>query len=207
MKLLDKPCIELPEEVDTECVDLCNLLNRLPGVETRESCCGHCKQPFMVFFKCSDLRTLTRLGRALDRRYSDGGNFEIVLDTCDTHPKNCFRLRSRVVFETNFIMKTSVESLITNIGYWFSDGFDEYFDTDNGHDTSTLVCENKSGWTTIIEAQLVKRLGISPETAEASWVDVGHGDWRWVPYNVGMIKCMEPSWSLDNLKKLLKDGE
>ncbi len=204
MKLLDKPCVVLPEDIDEECVELCNLLNRLPGVETRESCCGHCKQHYMIFFKCSDLRTLTRLGRALDRRYSDG-IFEIVLDTCDFHPKNCFWLRSRVVFETNFIMKTSVKSLITNIGYWFSDEFDNYFDTDNGHDTSSLVCENKSDWTTIEEAQLVERLGISPETADASWVDVGDRGWIWVPYNIGNIKNSVPCWTLDNLKKLLKN--
>ena len=42
----------LPAGVDAECVALCNALNRLPGVRTTESCCGHGKSEYHVFFRC-----------------------------------------------------------------------------------------------------------------------------------------------------------
>ena len=130
MKLLDKPCISLPKfGMDAPCVELCDFLNRLPGLETSESCCGHCKTPYHLFFRCDSLDTLTRLGRAVDRRYSDG-NWEIVLDSGDTHPKNRFWMRSLKPFNNFFDMDKSVKELIENIQYWFDNKFDKYFDSD-----------------------------------------------------------------------------
>lgn len=176
MKLLEKPCITLPDDVDSECVDLCNVLNRLPGVETRESCCGHCKQPYNVFFKCSDLRTLTRLGRIVDRRYSDG-NFEIVLDSCDSHPKNCFWLRSRVIFETFGEMMNSVHILVSNIDYWFSNDFDEHFDTDNRHETLSKICRDKTeyahnlNYTDLEDGKRLLEVGLPEDTCDMWWAE------------------------------------
>lgn len=133
MKLLDEPCIQLPKfGMDAPCVDLCILLNRLPGVKTSESCCGHCKYPYQVFFCCDNLDTLTRLGRVVDRRYSDG-NWEIVVDSGDAHPKNRFWLRSLKPFNDFFEMNESVNGLIENVEYWFNNEFDKYFDSDGEH--------------------------------------------------------------------------
>ena len=127
MKINDKPCITLPDSMDAECIGLCTLLNRLPGVETYESCCGHLQNPYWVFFNCNDLRTVTRLGRAVSKNYSDG-KWEIVVDSCDTHPSNCFWLRSKTLFEDFTSMMLSVNSLMDNIVYWFKDEFDKHFD-------------------------------------------------------------------------------
>lgn len=128
MKLLDKPRIQLPEDVDAECVDICNLLNRLPGTETDESCQGHGKHPFWVFFSCTDIDTISRLGRAVFNTYSDG-KWEIVVDSTDTDPRGRFWLRSTVISPS----KESLQGLIENIEYWFQDRFDEHFKKDRKH--------------------------------------------------------------------------
>lgn len=119
----------LPDDVDEACVDLCNLLNRLPGVETSESCCGHGKDVYSIWFRCDDVGTLSRLGRCCERNYSDG-NFEIVVDSCDTDPYGLFWLRSKKILvdadgDEDY---GSVYRLAANITYWVDDKFDEYFE-------------------------------------------------------------------------------
>ena len=41
--------------------------------------------PYWIFFKCYDIGVLSRLGRCVERNYSDG-NWEIVVDSCDVDP-------------------------------------------------------------------------------------------------------------------------
>ena len=127
MKLRDKPCIELPEDVDAHCVSLCNLLNRIPELQTIESCCGHFKNPYMVFFICNDLRVLRRLARVADRNYSDG-KWVIELCNSDRQPKNVFLLRTHESFKDEKEMTESYYGLLYSIYHWFSDEFDTYFD-------------------------------------------------------------------------------
>ena len=119
---------ELPADMDSECVSLCYTLNRFPGVETTESCSGHGERPFYIWFRCDNIDTLSRLGRAVDKRYSDG-NWEIVLDSCDNAPRGCFWLRSKSVLSNDELLK-SINRLDTDIIYWFQDKFDEYFKGD-----------------------------------------------------------------------------
>lgn len=38
------------EEFDKECIELCKTLNTMDGLNTTESCCGHLKNKFMIFF-------------------------------------------------------------------------------------------------------------------------------------------------------------
>ena len=141
MKILDKPAIDLTTvtgEVDKECVDLCNTLNRLPGLYTFECYCGHGKWPYSIFFHCNNIKTLSRLGRALSRNYSDG-RWEIVLDSTDTSPMGVFWLRSREILPDDKLMK-SVNKMIENILYWFDDRFDEHFDNN-----ADPICNNIAG--------------------------------------------------------------
>lgn len=210
MKRLEKPIIKLPYDTDEECVDLCNLLNTLPGLETIESCCGHCRELYMVFFRCDNLDTLTRLGRAVDKRYSDY-NFEIVLDTCDSNPKNRFWLRSRIVFETPSSMKNSVRSLINNIGYWFSDVFDDYFDSD-GEISDCTEQERTLSWTTVKESQRLLACGLSPETADATYVfsPIWTPHWDFVPTITSPDdECDDantlPCWTIGKLINILRN--
>jgi hypothetical protein len=123
MKLKDLSEIpQLPGDMDIECIALCHMLNRLPGIKTMESCCGHGKDIYSVWFNCNNIETLSRLGRCIEKNYSDG-NWEIVVDSCDTNPFGLFWLRSKNILTD----LTSVLKLIENIIYWFDDKFDEYF--------------------------------------------------------------------------------
>ena len=127
MKLIDPNKLSpLPFDMDKECIELCNILNILPGVTTFESCCGHCKHQYYIWFFCNSIDTLSRLGRATERNYSDG-MWEVVVDSTDTSPYGVFWLRSKETFTTPEEMMESVARLIENIKYWFKDEFDTYF--------------------------------------------------------------------------------
>ena len=125
MKLKENEII-FPDDMDRECVDLCGLLNRLPGVKTFESCCGHCEYRYNIWFFCDNVDVLSRLGRVTECNYSDG-NWEVVVDSTDTHPYGVFCLRSKEPFESYGEMSESMDHLIHNILYWFGDEFDDYF--------------------------------------------------------------------------------
>ena len=127
MKLIDPNELSpLPFDMDDECIELCNLLNTLPGVTTFESCCGHLRYPYYIWFFCNSIETISRLGRAVAINYSDG-NWEIAVDSTDTSPYGVFWLRTKERFKTDEEMSISVSHLIENIKYWFKDEFDTYF--------------------------------------------------------------------------------
>ena len=74
------------DNMDTECIPLCNALNCLPGVDTISSCCGHGIDPFSIYFKCDSKLSLRFLGRCIDRRYWQyGANWRIELDNSDVN--------------------------------------------------------------------------------------------------------------------------
>ena len=127
----------MPSDIDEQCVDLCNLLNRLPFVETIESCAGHSEHPYWVFFKCVDIGVLSRLGRSVERNYSDG-NWEIIVDSCDIDPYGMFWLRTKSILK-NDQLNESLKHLIENIEYWFNDAFDNVNKTQTSYDAQNRV--------------------------------------------------------------------
>lgn len=118
--------IEFPTDMDKECVDLCNKLNSLSNVETTESCCGHCREPYMVFFDCNDFVRLGKLYRCVNRNYSDG-KWRIECCCGDVNPCYGFMLRSHEPFKSTEEMMESVNALIDNIDYWEQEQFNDYF--------------------------------------------------------------------------------
>lgn len=112
--------------MDFECVSLCMKLNELPGVETTESCCGHYKETYKIFFNCEDFISLAILTRCTDKRYSDG-NWEIVCSGSDNHPLYGFLLRSTCVFHSLDELNESLKGLMENIDYWGDEKFILYF--------------------------------------------------------------------------------
>ena len=61
---------EPPADMDPECITLCAALNKLPGIQTFESCCGHKNDPkkndmfkhnFWVFFLANSLEARAML--------------------------------------------------------------------------------------------------------------------------------------------------
>lgn len=119
------PC---PPDMDEQCIELYYLLNSLPDTNTFESCCGHEREVYMMFFRCFNIGVLSRLGRAVERNYSDG-NWEIVVDSVDGDPCGCFWLRTKCILKKDELDK-SIGQLIDNIKYWFNDEFDNYFSID-----------------------------------------------------------------------------
>lgn len=58
---MNTPSWAPPADMDPECVALCVALNGLPGIQTIESCSGHGKDPFRVWFIARDLEVLPAL--------------------------------------------------------------------------------------------------------------------------------------------------
>ena len=52
---------EAPGDIDSECKELCELLNMIPGIQTIGSCCGHNKKPFSISFDADSLEVLGML--------------------------------------------------------------------------------------------------------------------------------------------------
>lgn len=55
--------------MDLECMALCDALNALPGITTFESCCGHGKRPFQVWFFAQTVQSIAPILQALDRSW------------------------------------------------------------------------------------------------------------------------------------------
>lgn len=117
--------LKYPSDMDEQCIELYYLLNSLPDTKTYESCCGHEKEPYLMFFTCDNIEVLSRLGRAVGRNYSDG-NWSIIVDTTDTHPYGQFCLKTNKVLNKEELNE-SLKGLIESINHWFNDMFDEYF--------------------------------------------------------------------------------
>ena len=113
--------------MDKECIPLCDALNSLPGVETTSSCCGHCKNDFMIFFNCNDSYSLAVIARAFNRRYS--GTFlewKIEVETHDNGRYDYF-MHSVKPYPNESEMKTDVGQLIENLETWKAEKYKEYF--------------------------------------------------------------------------------
>ena len=44
--------------MDPECIPICEAINRIPGLETLESCCGHKEKLFRVWFQVDGQESL-----------------------------------------------------------------------------------------------------------------------------------------------------
>lgn len=137
MKLKDKSEIPvLPDSMDYECIELCDLLNRLPDTETFESCCGHFKYRYNVFFHCYNLEVLSRLGMAVSR-----GRWEIVVDHTDTEPFGCFWLRSKEKFVGQEEMDDALNDLMNSIIFFFTDErYDNGYFADPTKESKVVEC-------------------------------------------------------------------
>ena len=114
------------EDFDEECIELCRTLNNLEGLKTTESCCGHLRDRFMIFFQCNNFSTLAKISRSVDKNYSDG-KWELLVEGSDKKPCCGFWLRSKEPFKTEEEMNESVKRLIENLLYWSDPKFNDYF--------------------------------------------------------------------------------
>lgn len=123
--------MELPKDIDKECLLLCEELNKLDGVETTESCCGHLKSPYNIFICCKSFTSLAIIARAIDERYC-GTKYvwKLVVETSDDKPCFNFMLTSEIAYNTIEQMGEDVSKICENINYWKTN-FYEYFDKNN----------------------------------------------------------------------------
>ena len=128
---------EYDDGMDKEVIDLCNVMNALPGIETTDSCCGHSASPFNIFFNVtsSDDKGLFFLTRCVDRRYWKYGylwNIELsVGDQYDTIFPITYLLNSGpIVGEDAY---EQAKDLIENMNHHLNiTAFMKYFDLDTG---------------------------------------------------------------------------
>lgn len=130
------------DKLDKECVSLVNMLNTIDGIATTESCCGHLKAPFRIFFVSDSFSAIGMLYRCVDKRYSDG-NWKIEVCCSDINPTNGFLLTSVKIFETENEMMTSVNNLINNITYWNGIQFKDYFKEMKSIDDLKIIKQDK----------------------------------------------------------------
>ncbi len=77
----------LPDDIDPECRALCEALNRLPGIRTTESCCGHGESPFRIWFMADSLDALPRVAYWFDGCHSGEYDWRIIASTdCGMSP-------------------------------------------------------------------------------------------------------------------------
>jgi hypothetical protein len=109
--------------MDEDCLDLCNAMNALPGIETTESCCGHggLGSPFRIWFKVKkdEQDGLFFLTRCVDRRYWKYGYlWKIELCVGDmfdgTLPISYILSSGPIVGEDAYMQ---AESLVENLNY------------------------------------------------------------------------------------------
>jgi hypothetical protein len=48
-------------KMDTECLQLCDAMNLVPGIETVLSCCGHGEHPYRIWFVAESIDALSEL--------------------------------------------------------------------------------------------------------------------------------------------------
>lgn len=78
---------KVPADIDPECVAICEAMNRMPGIRTIESCCGHGRHSFNVYFKSDSLEALPDLLYWFDVCHSGFGGWRVTVRTdCAASP-------------------------------------------------------------------------------------------------------------------------
>ena len=113
--------------MDKECIQICDVLNSISDVHTIESCCGHCKDRFMVFFTCDNPHSLAIIARVFDRRYIGTSQpWYIELQTKDSGAYDYF-IHSETKYDSEEVMMKDINHIIENIKYWRDDKFASHF--------------------------------------------------------------------------------
>jgi len=123
------------EYMDKECIPICDMINSLPGLKTFESCCGHGKESFCIYFHVYSEITdkgLFILTRCVDNRYwKYGGDWKIELYIGDSLFENKYLPIGYILHSGNVIGEKAyrqANDLIENIKYHLNhEGFIELF--------------------------------------------------------------------------------
>ena len=122
--------MEYDKYMDEDCIGLCDAMNELDGCETFDSCCGHNKKPYSIFFNCDNCYSLAVLARSIDRRYLPSDiQWTIILETLENSDREqyCYEIRSNFVYKDDKFLKNDINAIIKNIRYWSSHEFYKHF--------------------------------------------------------------------------------
>lgn len=72
---------EPPAGMDPEVISLCRAMNTFPGIVTTESCCGHGKRPFRIWFLAETVEALPALLWCLDACHSGLHGWSVRVST------------------------------------------------------------------------------------------------------------------------------
>lgn len=113
--------------MDKECIPICDALNSIPDVHTVGSCCGHCKNRFMIFLTCNNSHSLAIIAQVFNRRYIGTSQpWYIELQAKDSGAYNYF-IHSETKYGSEEVMVKDVNQIIENIKYWCDDKFASHF--------------------------------------------------------------------------------
>lgn len=90
-----------PNEMDEECIALCNAINKIPGLRTTSSCCGHGKELFRIWFDVDNLKCLPILLYYCDPCHVGFRWNCLVTTDCGMSPVS-FRLESKSMGEQSY---------------------------------------------------------------------------------------------------------
>lgn len=116
--------------MDKECIEICNALNRLSGVETQEGCCGHYKEPYRIWFKSANIYSLGIIARTFDRRYSGTNKvyyIKVITNDAGEPPMYDYMIESESAYSNELEMKEDINAILGNLNYWQDSRFDTYF--------------------------------------------------------------------------------
>jgi len=72
---------EPPADMDPECIDLCTAMNGWGAIRTTDSCCGHGKNPYRVFFMSESLEDLPPLLYYFDACHTGCPGWRVIVYT------------------------------------------------------------------------------------------------------------------------------
>jgi hypothetical protein len=78
----------MPSDImDQECINICNAINKLSGLYTIDSCCGHGKIEYRIWFKATSLEVLPPLLYYFDICHCGFADWKVIVETdCGMSP-------------------------------------------------------------------------------------------------------------------------
>lgn len=113
--------------MDKECIEICDALNNLTGVYTTESCCGHCKDKFMIFLNCNNEYSLSVIARVFDKRYIGTSQLWKVELISKDNGGYSYYIHSDNKYSSYELMTNDINILIRNIKHWSGERYKSYF--------------------------------------------------------------------------------
>ena len=100
--------------IDKECVGLIKAMNKMPGICTFESCCGHGNQPFRIWFFAESLKVLPDLLYWFDGCHCGVYGWEVIASTdCSRAPVR-FRVESEAIGRQAYEEAGKIAAAIVN---------------------------------------------------------------------------------------------